>query len=156
MVKRYEFTIYGEPKAKGRPRVMRSGFTFTPKDTVMYENLVKTSFIEQCKPKEFLEGELHCDIDCYFSIPKSKSEKIKDKMRDFKIRPTKKPDLDNLAKAVLDSLNKVAYEDDGQIVTLGIKKFYSDQPRVEVTLSETDLEFKEFVCNLIKEGKDND
>ena len=52
------------------------------------------------------------------------------------INPTKKPDLDNIAKAILDSLNGIAYKDDSQIVSLLISKKYSDRPRVEITLKE--------------------
>ena len=50
------------------------------------------------------------------------------------LRPTKKPDLDNVAKIILDSLNKIAYDDDSQIVDLHIRKYYSDNPRVLVSL----------------------
>ena len=52
------------------------------------------------------------------------------------ISPTKKPDLDNIAKAILDSLNGIAYKDDSQIVSLLISKKYSDRPRVEIALKE--------------------
>lgn len=52
------------------------------------------------------------------------------------IRPTKKPDIDNITKAVLDALNKVAYKDDAAIVQFSVEKFYSDNPRVEVTIGE--------------------
>ncbi|WP_334299865.1 RusA family crossover junction endodeoxyribonuclease [Anaerobutyricum hallii] len=51
------------------------------------------------------------------------------------MRPTKKPDLDNVIKSILDALNKVAYHDDTQIVSLSMEKFYSDSPRVEVTIN---------------------
>lgn len=48
-------------------------------------------------------------------------------------------DLDNIGafffKVFLDALNKVAYHDDTQIVSLSMEKFYSDSPRVEVTIS---------------------
>ena len=53
-----------------------------------------------------------------------------------KVFPTKKPDLDNLAKAVLDALNGVAYKDDCQIVTVLSKKNYAEAPYVRVIISE--------------------
>ena len=59
-----------------------------------------------------------------------------------KLHPTKKPDLDNVAKIVLDSLNGIAYSDDSQIVKLNVEKHYSENPRVEVTLYEVDVEKK--------------
>ena len=41
-MKKAKFTVYGEPKGKGRPRFnTKTGHAITPKDTVSYENLVK-------------------------------------------------------------------------------------------------------------------
>lgn len=124
--------IPGEPKGKGRPRLGK-GFTYTPKDTVNYENLVKVCYMDQAKNLK-LDGELKATIIAYYSIPKSTSKKKRTKMVEERIRPTKKPDLDNVAKIVLDSLNKVAFDDDSQIVKLEIEKFYSENPRVELQL----------------------
>lgn len=124
--------IPGEPKGKGRPRLGK-GFTYTPKDTVNYENLVKVCYMDQAKNLK-LDGELKATIIAYYSIPKSTSKKKRVEMVEERIRPTKKPDLDNVAKIVLDSLNKVAFDDDSQIVKLEIEKFYSENPRVELQL----------------------
>ena len=44
--------------------------------------------------------------------------------------------LDNIAKAILDSLNGIAYKDDSQIVSMVVSKKYSNRPRVEITLKE--------------------
>jgi Holliday junction resolvase RusA-like endonuclease len=49
---------------------------------------------------------------------------------------TKKPDCDNLAKSILDALNGIAYDDDSQICSLTVHKFYGDTPRVEVHMGE--------------------
>jgi Holliday junction resolvase RusA-like endonuclease len=84
---------------------------------------------------ERLEGQIKAHIQAFFFIPKSTSNKKREKMLSGEIRPTKKPDTDNLAKIILDSLNKMAYDDDSQIVTLTVQKFYSDEPRVEVELA---------------------
>lgn len=130
------FEVPGEPKAKARPRVTRSGIAFTPKSTVMYENLVKTSFQQSYPDHVPIDQEMEAVITAYFSIPKSASRKKKEFMSSGIINPTKKPDLDNIAKAVLDSLNGIAYKDDSQIVSMMISKKYSDRPRVEITLKE--------------------
>ena len=45
---------------------------------------------------------------------------------------TKRGDVDNIAKIVLDAANGVLWEDDGQVVALSICKLYSDDPRVEL------------------------
>jgi len=124
--------IPGEPKGKGRPRLGK-GFTYTPKDTVNYENLVKMCYMEQAEDMK-LEGELKAKIIAYYSISKSTSKKRRNLMIEEKIRPTKKPDLDNVAKIILDSLNKIAYDDDSNVVSLTIEKYYSENPRVELQL----------------------
>ena len=130
------FEVPEEPKAKARPRVTRSGIAFTPKNTVMYENLVRTSFQQSYPDHVPLNCEIQAIITAYFSIPKSVSNKKRELMSFGLISPTKKPDIDNIAKAILDSLNGIAYKDDSQIVSLLISKKYSDRPRVEIALKE--------------------
>lgn len=135
-----KFTIPGEPKGKGRPRVERNGnsvHTRTPDSTVAYENLVKTVYYQQCRRAMF-EKDIPLDvrITAYYSIPESASKKKKALMESYKIRPLKKPDVDNVEKIILDSLNKIAYYDDAQVVDCMFRKFYSYQPRVVVTIQE--------------------
>ena len=130
------FTVYGNPVAKGRPRFTRQGSfvkSYTPEKTVNYENLVKISF-DMYEEKEKLEGELAVSLMVYCSIPKSTSKKKKALMLKGDIRPTTKPDLDNIAKAILDSLNGRAFDDDKQVVSLIVQKYYSDTPRVEIEI----------------------
>ena len=125
--------IYGEPQAKGRPRFAKRGnfiSTYTPKETLSYENLVKVEYREQCA-NYYPEKELTCEITAYFGIPKSTSKKKEKFMIEKEIRPMKKPDIDNIAKIILDALNGVAYKDDTQIVNLIVRKYYSDRPRIE-------------------------
>ena len=129
------FTIPGEPKGKGRPRVLRSGITYTPAGTAAYENYVRICFQDQCGNAR-LEGALMADVCVYMSIPKSASKKKYAMMLSGEIRPEKKPDNDNIEKAIFDSLNKIAYHDDSSIVDSRVRKWYSDEPRVEVTLEE--------------------
>ena len=53
-----------------------------------------------------------------------------------KIRPTKKPDFDNIAKIVCDSLNTIAYKDDSQVIDGQVRKFYSEKPRIVVKIRQ--------------------
>lgn len=130
------FIIPGEPKGKGRPRMStKTGRAFTPKDTLLYENLVKSRYWS-CIGEKKLEGEIRAFITCYYKIPKSTSKTKRELMLHDKLRPTKKPDLDNIAKVVLDSLNGIAFNDDAQVVELIIKKYYGEQPLVKVELEE--------------------
>ena len=133
-----KFTILGEPKGKGRPRFnTRTGHAITPKDTVNYETLVHMEYLAQCQNFRFSDDAmLDMRIKTYYSIPKSASKKKKAAMLANEIRPTKKPDMDNVIKIIADALNQVAYRDDTQIVDCQCRKFYSENPRVEVTIRE--------------------
>lgn len=130
-----KFTIPGEPKSKLRHRTTRQGFTYNPKQNIEYENWVKQCYCIKHKQKR-LEGEIKATIKAYFKMPKSTSKKRRKLMIEEKIRPTKKPDTDNLAKIVLDSLNTLAFDDDKQVVDLRVEKYYSEEPRTEVILEE--------------------
>lgn len=131
----FKFIVPGEPKGKARPRMStKTGIAYTPKDTIQYENWIRTCYLEQAGAK--LEGQIEATIIAFYSIPKSISKKKRQQMLEGLIRPVKKPDVDNLAKSVLDSLNKIAYDDDSQVVECNVKKFYSDNPRVEVEISQ--------------------
>lgn len=134
------FTVAGEPVGKGRPCFSTYGghiHARTPQKTVVYENLIRLEYQRQCGRNRFPDtAMLRVHIKAFYSIPTSKSKKQKAAMAEGLIRPTKKPDLDNITKAVLDSLNGIAYHDDVQIVDATIQKWYSDQPRVEVEIEE--------------------
>ena len=135
-----KFTILGEPKGKQRPRVTRAGIAYTPKDTVQYENLVRIEYRGQCSDYRFPDDSpLDLRITAYYGIPKSASKKKRQQMADFQIRPLKKSDLDNIGKIIADSLNEVAYKDDVQIVDAQVRKFYSDRPRVVVTIQDAKI-----------------
>jgi len=133
-----EFTVPGEPVGKGRPRFNRySGKAFTPEKTVNYENLVRLEYQMQVKEEPFPEKVmLRLLIKAYFGIPKSVSKKARAQMISMEQRPVKKPDMDNIIKAVADALNHIAYYDDSQIVSTTIEKYYAEQPRIEVTIEE--------------------
>jgi hypothetical protein len=141
-----KFTVLGEPAGKGRPRFSNAGQyvkAYTPEKTVSYENLVKLEYRRQCDDYRFEDGvPLDLRIIAYYSIPKSTSKKKKALMEQYKIRPMKKPDNDNIVKIIQDALNLVAYHDDVQIVDCQLRKFYSQNPRVVVTIREA----AEFAC----------
>ena len=131
-------TIHGEPTGKARPRVFNRGgksMAITPEKTVMYENLIKICYADQAG-HFFGEMPLNMHVTAYYSIPKSASKKKATMMQSGEIRPTKKPDLDNVIKCVADSLNGVAYKDDSQIVTIRTDKFYGEMPSVVVEITD--------------------
>lgn len=136
---RAEFCVYGEPQGKGRPRfstVCGHVKTQTPEQTVIYENLVRTEYRSQSGKRFPDDAMLDVRIFAYYSIPKSVSKKKRQAMLDKKVRPTKKPDFDNIGKVICDSLNGIAYRDDAQIVDSMVRKFYSETPRVVVSITD--------------------
>ena len=136
------FVIHGEPVAKGRPRFNRStGRAFTPQKTINYETLVKMEYLNACPnaPLYSADTALSVHVDAYVSIPSSVSKKKRKDMIDGKIRPTKKPDADNLIKSLMDAGNGVIWEDDKCVVEVVLRKWYGEEPRVEMIVDEAEL-----------------
>lgn len=134
-MRQIKFTVFGEPVAKGRPRLGKWG-TYTPQKTVNYEQLVKVSYLQTEREKFICGEQLKMEVVAIFAIPKSASKKIREKMILQEMRPIKKPDVDNLFKICADSLNGLAYHDDSQIVSATIDKFYGEEPRVDILITE--------------------
>ena len=136
---RITFSVSGEPQGKGRPRfTARYGraYVHTPEKTVIYENHIKAEYARQCKGQRFADdSQLAMRIAAYYAIPKSTSNKRRQQMLAGIIRPTKKPDADNVLKAIADALNGLAYRDDAQIIAAVIEKHYSEEPKVEIEIN---------------------
>lgn len=133
------FTIPGEPCGKGRPRVVNvhgRSMSYTPEKTATYENLVRLEFQQAAGPTIVLmsAAEVRMTINCYYGLAKSDSKKRRMAKLTGEERPTKKPDCDNMGKAIADALNGLAYRDDSQIVSMTVEKWYSETPHVDVTI----------------------
>ena len=134
-----EFTVPGPVVGKQRPKFSTRGkyaIAYTPKETANYESLVRLSYMQAYSDRKPFEKDvqLAMKIMVYCKIPKATSKKKIAEMLGHIVRPTKKPDLDNVAKGIWDALNSVAYYDDSQIVSLTVRKYYSDEPKACVTL----------------------
>ena len=136
------FAVYGPPQGKARPRVvrMKNGRTmsYTPDKTVAYEELVRKKYLETAGRPLLWEGPVSVQIIAEYPIPKSVSRKKAALMLNGDMRPTKKPDWDNIGKIICDSLNGIAYKDDAQIIRAIVIKRYSDFPQVCVTIGRTE------------------
>lgn len=131
------FTVMGKPQGKARPRFdSRRKVTYTPKSTKNYETLVRTSYITQCKDTFPLYGAVKAEIIAYYPVPKSASASERKKMLSGVKKPTLKPDIDNIIKAILDALNGCAYRDDASVTMVIAEKRYSETPRVVVKLTD--------------------
>lgn len=129
-----KFTIPIEPVGQMRARhSARGGIARThkaPQQETAEQRLL--AFAVQHKPSKPLDGPLEVTIDAYMPMPKSMSKKDRALVADGTLRPTKKPDADNIAKHLLDCFNEIFWTDDKNIVELSVRKFYSDTPRWEV------------------------
>lgn len=124
-------TIPGKPFGKQRPRFVsrgKFGKAYTPDETVNYEVMVKMLSIEAgCEP---IDGAVAIWIVAYFEPPKSVSKKKRETMLCGEIKPTVKPDADNIAKVILDGLSHLF--DDKQVVRLLVEKTYASKSTVTV------------------------
>lgn len=133
--------VPGPPQGKARARTVHhagSGRTmsYTPANTVLYENLIKTMYCQETGHIWDQKEPLNVEILAVYGVPKSVSKKERQRMLCGDIFPTKKPDADNISKVVLDALNGIAYKDDSQVVYLNIFKMYGNVPYVKVLISD--------------------
>lgn len=106
-----KFTVPGPPVPKGRPRLGK-GKTFTPPETVAYENKVRFSALTAGVRQ--IVGDVSLSVAIYFP-------------------DRRKRDADNVFKAIADALNRVAYADDSQIKEGHFTAAYDKaRPRVDV------------------------
>lgn len=133
-----KITLPGEPQGKGRPR-FGNGRAYTPAKTAAYESRLREAWTKQAKGFMFPDNAaLSLEVKAFLQPPKSDSKARRAAKLQNMIRPTKKPDWDNIAKIVCDALNGTAYHDDAQIVFGAVGKFYSELPRIEVTITEVE------------------
>ena len=137
----FGFVIEGVPTAKGRPRFTSvGGFarTYTPAKTKNAEGMIEWSAVNAMKQNgnTLITEPLIVFIEFRMPIPKSFSKSKVLRCQCGETVPTVKPDADNLAKTVLDAMNKTVYKDDSQIVDLIVRKRYADKPCTIVSIKE--------------------
>lgn len=159
-----KFIIPGNPFGKQRPYVgNRHGFK--RKETVLHENIAREAWHQAYSGKTY-NGNVSIDLIAYYCIPISWPKWKQRAAKYGYIRPhrkgPKKPDVDNVCKLVMDSLNPTkigrktmtntgVYEDDGQVVDLKISSYYSENPRIEAIVNATEEEDPELLKKLVKE-----
>ena len=133
-------TFYSEPVPQGRVRFSTRGKfvrAFDPPKSSEYKEHLKSAaqevYKEQPGFKPF-DTAIVLHLHIFRSIPKTFSKKKHELALMGLLRPTTKPDCSNYLKGVEDALNKVLWEDDSRIVSENVNKFYSDQPRIELTV----------------------
>lgn len=120
-------------RGQGRPRFSKYSGAYKSKKDIEYENLIKDCFLKEAWDFEPSNRPVTIQILAYYKLAKSTPKYVVDEVtyNDFDYVPQSKPDIDNIAKSVLDALNGVAYIDDKQVYSLYCNKFFD-------TISDTD------------------
>ena len=131
-----KFSIPGNPKHQQRHRHVTTG-----KFTRTYDPSAKgkADFLLQSKyyaPKSPILGDIKLTVWFCMKRPKNHygTGKNQHKLKSNAIYHTKKPDIDNLVKFVMDSLNKVFWKDDSQVCSLIAVKIYDEKPRTVIQI----------------------
>lgn len=133
------FSVDGQPKGKGRPRFKRAGSfisTYTDPKTREYESIVAARARVAMGETLPLLSPLSVSMCFRLPMPKATPKKRVASLLDGSVRPSKRPDLDNLNKSVMDALNGIVYRDDCQVVTLNSTKVYAQTPGVDICIME--------------------
>lgn len=142
------FIVDGQPQGKARARTFynfaRNEYqSTTPQKTKNYEDLIAWSY-KIAGGRHLGDRLVEVDISAFYEIPKSTSKKKRQAILDNGIRPTVKPDCDNIIKVVLDALNGIAYNDDKQVVSVRCQKYYTQAAGyLSVTVKEINERIKQ-------------
>lgn len=131
------FTVPGIARGKGRPRVARRGAhiaLYTDAKTASYEGLVSMAAQSALAGRPPLTGPLILTMLVRITPPQSISKSARQAMLAGQYGPTKRPDIDNVVKAVLDGCNGIAFQDDKQVVEIHAAKIFAEIAGVDVTL----------------------
>ena len=134
-LKPVSFFVPGEAIGKGRPRVSTIGGharMFTPKKTANYETLIAMSAQQAMQGRELIPGPVLVEMKIIVSVAQSWSKKKTAAALAGDVMPTKKPDADNVLKAICDGINGIVFKDDVQVVNVSMSKRFGETPGVLV------------------------
>ena len=125
------FDIPIRPKPKQRPR-FSMGHTYTPKETQEYEKSIRNVVKEQMTERYAKWAYIKMDFN--YALPKSATKKQKQMVDIAPVIHTKRPDLDNLQKSVLDALNGILWEDDAIVWAIVAQKHYDKADHILIQI----------------------
>lgn len=133
------FVVPGPAIGKQRPRVVRRGsavIAYTPKKTMDYERRVRAAAADVCRRP--LDGPIRVIISVSIQPPKSWSKAKAESEIVNSAWAMRKPDLDNVAKAILDAMAGTCFRDDQQVVSLEISRRWGREDAVRVWVRTVD------------------
>ena len=131
--------VEGNPVPKKRPRFSTQGGvlrSYTDAKTRSYEDHVNITARGSMGSSPPLETAVGVYLYIRLPIPKSWPKKRTEGALNGLEKPISKPDIDNLAKSLLDGMNGVVFKDDSQIVSLHVTKVYASDPGVSIMVRE--------------------
>lgn len=129
------FFVPGEPRGKARPINYGTNVVKDEK-TAAYENRIALAAHAALGDQKMLEGGVAVRIVAYFQPPTSTRPGPREKMLSGDMQFIKRPDIDNLAKAVLDGCQGIVFANDRNVAELIAMKMYADKSGVHVTIVE--------------------
>ena len=135
------FEVPGQPRGKGRPRFARRGNfvkTYTDAKTSSYEDQIRFYALQAMGSSEPLKTALEAFIYVRLPVPQSYSKKRTEACLNGLEKPCKKPDLDNIIKAMMDGMNEIVYDDDVQVISIQATKRYAINAGVDILIKETE------------------
>lgn len=160
-VRSLTFTVAGDAQTKGSAkafvvwghvveavdRFRKTGKRITPRAFITNDNpnakawqeSVMDAAIAARRSGPLLAGELMAGavvVDLVFYLPRPQ------KIRSSIVSHTSRPDVDKLARCVLDGLTGVVYADDGQVAAITLRKQYApigEAPGVKITITEATI-----------------
>lgn len=142
-----KLTIPIEPKPQTRPKFSKFGTYEDPKMKAWRKSCAY--LVKSLWQGEKLEGPLKVSVTFYMKAPQSIGKKPTprakpktwEKFKRFVAElmwHSKKPDIDNLIKAVFDSISdaKCVWNDDNQVSMIVARKLYSPNPRIEFLITQ--------------------
>lgn len=87
-------------------------------------------------PTNPLRGPVEVFYSFYMPIPKGTSSMKKRQMIMGMLHHIKKPDVDNLAYILTNSLKGIIIEDDSQIVKIHMEKLYAEEPKIVIKVND--------------------
>ena len=134
-LKPVSFVVPGEAVGKGRPRVTTIGGQarmFTPTKTANYETLIALAAQQAMNGRDLIAGPVMVEMKIFVSVAQSWSKKKTTEALQGLVMPTKKPDADNVLKAICDGINGIVFKDDVQVVNVSLSKRFGETPGVLV------------------------
>ena len=131
-IQKLSIVIPGNPIAQSRPRLRRTGKFVSVYDPDRKEKELLISYVQEEIGKHFQPIEKPISINITFHMPMLSTWSPPRKQKSEGLIHIKRPDLDNLLKYILDSLNGILYSDDSQIYEINTRKIYSSEPKTVI------------------------